>query len=151
MMDDLNGKIKLKGFVTEKELIEHFLKAEIFYFPSRGIHLAGREGSPLVLIEAVYFNNAIVASNVGASEYVLDHGKAGLIFENENIDDFSSKLEDLMKNEHLRKELADNARVRCEKLFTWERIVSDLSYRLIELSKNKNGYEYSSDISGNKT
>lgn len=86
-----------------------------FCLPSRG------ECFSIALLEAMYFENAIISSDVGVAEYILDYGNAGLIFENENIDEFTTKLDRLMKDENLRKKLTRNARLRCEKLFNWEK------------------------------
>jgi len=71
--------------------------ADVFCLPSRA------EGFSIALIEAMYFGKAIVASNVGASEFVLDNGRAGLIFEKDNLNELTDKLKMLMKSEKSRK------------------------------------------------
>jgi glycosyltransferase involved in cell wall biosynthesis len=116
----ISKKVIFLGRIGEKELVEEFHKAEIFCLPSRS------EGFSIVLIEAMYFGKAIVASNVGASQFVLDRGKAGLIFEKDNLNDLIFKLRLVMKSERLRKFLGKKAHERCIKYFNWSRIVGKL-------------------------
>lgn len=116
----ISKKVIFLGRIGEKELVKEFYKAEIFCLPSRS------EGFSIVLIEAMYFGKAIVASNVGASQFVLEKGKAGLIFEKDNLNDLIFKLRLVMKSERLRKFLGKKAHERCIKYFNWSRIVEKL-------------------------
>lgn len=130
---NLKDRVTLSNSSSAKELAEKYAQSEIFCFPSRHFHSLGPESFGVVLLEAMFFNNAIIASNAGASEYVLDYGNAGLIFQNEDIDDLTLKLEKLMRDGNLRKKLARNAKLRCDKIFDWERIIRELDQRLKNL------------------
>jgi len=133
LTSNLKDRVILSNSSSSKELAEKYMQSEIFCFPSRHFHSLGPESFGVVLLEAIYFNNAVIASDAGAAEYVLDYGNAGLIFKNGNIDDLTLKLEKLMKDRNLRKKLARNAKLRCEELFNWEKIIRELDLQLKKL------------------
>jgi len=125
LISKLGNKVILTKFVTQEDLARKYMEAEIFCLPSRN------EASSLVLFEAMYFGKAIVASDIGSAKYNLNYGKAGLIFENENLNELTEKLEQLMKNDYLRKKLGKEAGKRCRKLFTWKEIITQLDNYMI--------------------
>ena len=132
----LEGRIIFSNSNNIKELSEKYAQADIFCFPSRYFHSLGPESFGVVLLEAMYFRNAILASNAGASEYVLDYGKAGLIFKTNDLEDLTKKLKNLMNDDNLRRKLAKNAQSRCENVFDWEQIILEFNKELIGL-KNR--------------
>jgi len=110
---DLRGSVDYLGPLYGQELAERYLKAGIFCLPSR------HESFGIALIEAAFFGNAIVSADVGASRYVLDYGRAGLIFTPGNVKDLTEKLQSAISNENLRNELGRVAKGRCSQLFDW--------------------------------
>jgi glycosyltransferase involved in cell wall biosynthesis len=128
---DLKNRITIIGPLFGKDLIEKYMNAEIFCFPSRS------ESFGLVLIEAMYFNNAIVSSDVGAAQYALDYGKAGMIFKPGDVNELTTKLDELMKDKNTRKKMMVKAKLRCEKLFNWERIIGELNFHLQKLKRSE--------------
>lgn len=84
---------------------------DIFVFPSHA------EAFGIALAEAHSMGLPSVCSN---SDGVLDiavDGKTALLFETKNADDLSAKLEHLINNPELRKQLGINARKRAVELF----------------------------------
>lgn len=135
LISNLKDRVILTNSLCAKDLAKNYMQAEIFCFPSRHFHSLGPESFGVVLLEAMYFENAIMSSDAGAAEYVLDYGNAGLIFENENIDELATKLDRLIKDGNLRKKLARNARLRCEKVFDWKKIINELDAHIKNRSK----------------
>jgi len=121
LLEGLNKKVAFLGRVSEKQLLKEYINADIFVFPSRA------ESFGIALVEAAYFGKPIVSSNVGAAEFILENGKAGLIFRKNNLDEFVTKLKLVMKKNKLRKTLAKRIAVRCKKLFDWNKIVKRLN------------------------
>lgn len=137
LISNLKGRVALTGPLYGKDLVKEYMQAEIFCFPSRGFHSLGPESFGLVLLEAMYFSNAIISSDTGAAEYLLHYGNAGLIFKNGDVDELAIKLEMLIKDENLRKKLARNARLRCEELFDWDKIIKELDCYIRSVESNK--------------
>jgi glycosyltransferase involved in cell wall biosynthesis len=139
--EQLKARVILTGPLYGEDLLGRYLSAKIFCLPSRreaysfiGVDYSNpkakpflwRENFPIVLVEAMYCNNAIVCSDVGAARYILGYGNAGLIFEAEDVDQLSACLDKLMADEVLRNRLAAAGKSRCEELFNWETIVGEL-------------------------
>lgn len=143
---DLKDRVELTGPLYGKDLVERYINAKIFCFPSRDgwsfistesvdntvrskvKPILRSESFGLVLVEAMYFNNAVISSDVGAARYVCDYGGAGLIFKPENVEELTRGLDKLIGDEQLRSRLAIKAKARCEKLFNWEKIVEKLHF-----------------------
>jgi glycosyltransferase involved in cell wall biosynthesis len=138
---DLKHRIVLTGPLYGRDLVHKYQSASIFCFPSRGEGysfidvdyskpqakpIPWRESFGIALVEAMYCNCAIISSDVGAARYILDYGNAGIIFDTGSVDQLTACLDKLMGNEPLRNMLATAARSRCEKLFDWEVIISEL-------------------------
>ncbi len=64
------------------------------------------EGTPVSLIEAQAANKAIISTNVGGTENIVIAGETALLCENNNLEQFSEKLLELIENDDLRKKLS---------------------------------------------
>lgn len=89
---------KVVNFIN-KEGVNYFIKKALYVVhPSRCY-----ENLPNSILEAFSFNKAVITANIGSLPYVVND-KVGLLYEFEDIDDLSSKMLLLVKNE-LRKKL----------------------------------------------
>lgn len=77
---NLCGKVLLPGFISETEIMDHYLLADIFILPSQ------KEGFGLVFIEAAACGCRIIAGNAGGSPDALLNGKLGTLTDLENSD-----------------------------------------------------------------
>lgn len=85
---------------------------DIFVLPSR------LEGFPLVVLEAFLSRCCVVRSNVeGAYDQITD-GQTGFLFENENVEQLSKILENLITNKKIRDEVAIKGRQYALENFT---------------------------------
>jgi glycosyltransferase involved in cell wall biosynthesis len=117
---DLESRVILAGPLYGRELAEKYRSSSIFCFASRN------ESFGIALVEAMYFENAVISSDVGAASYVLDYGNAGLIFEPEDVDQLTVYMDRLMGDETLRNSLAATGKSRCEDVFNWVKITEEL-------------------------
>ncbi|NHF61069.1 glycosyltransferase family 4 protein [Flavobacteriaceae bacterium TP-CH-4] len=85
---------------------------DIFVLPSR------MESFPLVTIEAMMSECCPIRSNTEGAYEQIDHGVNGLLFENENVQEFIEALEKLANDPALRKQLAENAKKKALSRFT---------------------------------
>ena len=73
--------------VGERQIVhDYYSAADIFVLPSRS------EGMPVALMEAMASGLPVIASNVGGSREVIEHGKNGILFESESYNDLAEKL-----------------------------------------------------------
>lgn len=90
---------------TQKNIKDIYTSASIYALTSR------YEGLPMVLLEAQSFGLPIVSFNCkcGPTD-IVDDGNNGFLVEEGNISVFANKMEELMKNTSLRKEMGSNAK-----------------------------------------
>ncbi len=92
------------------------------------------EGTPVSLIEAQAANKAIISTNVGGIENIVIPGKTASLTKNNDLDDFSDKLLELINNEPLRDVYALNGWGHVREKFHYTRLTSDMEnlyYRLL--------------------
>jgi len=102
---NLSDEVKMYGFMHHQKVREYMERADIFLFTSDY-----QEGWGAVLNEAMNSGCAVVASHaIGSVPFLVDHGKNGLIFKNNNLNDLCEKVETLSANEALREKLGIKA------------------------------------------
>ena len=84
------------------------------------------EGTPVSLIEAQAANTPIVSTNVGGIEDIVINGKTALLAENNNLEDFSEKLFQLIENNHLRNEMSNMGWNFVKDKFHYKRLMKDM-------------------------
>ena len=87
--------------------------------------------SPLKPFEAMSMGKAVLASNVDALAEIIEHNFTGLLFEKNNLEDFTDKLELLINDRELRVKVGKQAR----KWVVKERDWSIISQKLINIYK----------------
>ena len=85
---------------------------DIFFQPSLW------EAMSMVLLEAMAAGKPIVASNVGETRHVIDHGKSGFLTEPGNVVNMVDALEKLIKQPRLRTSFGVSAARRYQQYFT---------------------------------
>ncbi len=95
------------------------------------------EGTPVSLIEAQAANTPIVSTNVGGIEDVVIKGKTALLAENNNLEDYSNKLLELIENDNLRNEMASSGWDFVKGKFHYSRLVNDMKCLYDELLSHK--------------
>ncbi|SMD42148.1 Glycosyltransferase involved in cell wall bisynthesis [Aquiflexum balticum DSM 16537] len=107
---NLKEKVVFPGYVSQEELAAYFQHAVAYVFPSLN------EGFGLPILEAFSYGLPVIISRQGALMEVAD--EAALVLEENTKDDLKMKMELLIKNESLRKELAEKGRNRLQEFST---------------------------------
>lgn len=87
-------RVHFHGRVSETKKVELLSAATAYVAPN-----TGGESFGIVLLEAMASNVAVIASNLPAFERVLDFGKAGFLFANEDVLDLSRVLDYVLTHE----------------------------------------------------
>ena len=111
----LQDKVLLLGF--KQNIIDYLNIMDIYLTTSL------YEGLPYTLVEASRASLPIVASNVIGNNEVVESEFNGYLYNSQDVDEAVSKLELLIKNEQLRKELGDNGYELFLKDFTIEKMI----------------------------
>ena len=110
----LDKNIIFAGFVSELNLKSRYENCDIFVFPSLN------EGFGQVLVEAMVFGKAIIATNSSSIPEII--GDSGILIEPKNTDDLASAIITLIDDENLRIELGNKAYKRVMEKYTWDKI-----------------------------
>ncbi|UYZ40646.1 MAG: glycosyltransferase family 4 protein [Candidatus Methanospirare jalkutatii] len=105
------NKIVFLGLVPD--IKEYYAASDIFVFPS--LH----EGFGLVITEAMSSGLPVITTKLtGASELIID-GYNGILLNEVNSEELARKINLLIEDEKLRKQIGKNARKTAEK-YTWD-------------------------------
>jgi phosphatidylinositol alpha-mannosyltransferase len=116
----MRDRITFLGRVSDSEKASMLASSEIYVAPN-----TGGESFGIVLLEAMACRTPVIASNLAAFNRVLDYGKAGVSFENENAEDLARALRELLSNDQRRQQLSDAGFARVQK-FDWGRVAGDI-------------------------
>ncbi|MCB0509823.1 MAG: glycosyltransferase [Bacteroidetes bacterium] len=84
------------------------------------------EGTPVSLIEAQASNIAIVSTRVGGIEDIVLENKTAVLAENNNLDDFSSKLKLLVEDKNLRQDMQKLGYSFVKSTFSFQTLCSNM-------------------------
>jgi glycosyltransferase involved in cell wall biosynthesis len=119
---NLVNQVIFTGPVPHSELINHYRSSDIFIFPSIWDEPSGNPP-----IEAMSVGIPVISTNTGGTpEYVLD-GKTGLLVDPNNASALTEAILRLLDNKDLRTSMGEAGRKRAVELFSYERLVEDLS------------------------
>ena len=83
------------------------------------------EGTPVSLIEAMAGARPVVATRVGGVLDIVQDGKSGYLVESEDVEGFSRKLIDLIKDPEKRRKFGEYGRSIVKERFSKERLIKD--------------------------
>tara|TARA_R110002124_G_scaffold286884_2_gene469034 strand:- start:474 stop:1634 length:1161 start_codon:yes stop_codon:yes gene_type:complete len=106
------------GSVPYSEIKGYIEQASVCVFPSFA------EALPVSWLEAMAMKKAIVASNIGWGKEVVEDGISGFLVHPTQYQLFAEKLNLLLKNDVLAKQLGGNARERIEMVFNIDKITA---------------------------
>ncbi len=107
---ELTGQVSFKGKVGPEEVRRLLKDADIFLMTSVTNEVGMQESQGLVTAEAQACGIPVVAFDTGGVKYTLKDGKTGFLCKEKDVEDFSAKVELLIRNENLREEMGRNAR-----------------------------------------
>jgi glycosyltransferase involved in cell wall biosynthesis len=97
----LDGRVRVNGWADHKTKLDLLRNATMLVLPSHS------EGIPNVILEAMATKTPIVSTLVGGLSEILRDGDNALIASPKNFEDFSAKIEMLLKCPELRQRIAE--------------------------------------------
>ncbi|MBO6946833.1 MAG: glycosyltransferase family 4 protein [Rhodospirillales bacterium] len=121
----VEDRVRFHGYLEMDKIIEMYRTCEVFVFPS----VVETFGNPL--LEAMSAGAPIACSKTAAMPEVIED--AGLLFDPYDANDIAAKIEHLLSDAELRRELGNKALDRSRE-FTWSRTAqqtSDVLYGVV--------------------
>jgi glycosyltransferase involved in cell wall biosynthesis len=119
------------GPVSYDKIKEHIRKANICVFPSFA------EALPLSWLEAMAMQKAIVASNIGWANEMIEEGINGFLAHPKNHKEYARKITDLLENPKIQKDFSLEARKKVVEKFSIEIIAQKSLMFYMKLIKKK--------------
>ena len=117
-LSSLNNKINFVGEIDYSNIAKFYKNSDIFLFPSL------REGSPTVILEAMYHQLPVIAFKQNGADIMLND-ECGILIPIRNkeqmINDFVNSIIKLYENPDRRIEMGKAARKKIEENFLWEK------------------------------
>ncbi len=131
----LDGKIIFHGRVSDRELENLYMSADIFVFPSQW------EGFGMVLAEAMSYGLPIVTTNAGAIPYLVKNGLNGLLVPPKDPERLAQAIEALIRSPGLRQSFSEANR-KAAKEFNWDKSFAKVTNFLVEIGQSLGGYSF---------
>lgn len=109
----LRNRLEFLGRINDKEKAEFLKSIDLYVAPN-----TGGESFGIILAEAMAAGAPIVASDIPAFRHLLEEGKHGLLFENENSEQLATCIIELLRSENLRAKLSASGIERANR-FDW--------------------------------
>jgi glycosyltransferase involved in cell wall biosynthesis len=128
----LEGTVEILGNVSEEELLDLYNYSEIFVLPSIVDSQGNTEGLGVVLLEAMACKVPVIASNIGGIPDIVHDKVNGTLVPEKDVLKLTLAIDEMIKNEEFRKNLALNGYEMVKGHFSWEKIAKEY----IDIYKN---------------
>jgi glycosyltransferase involved in cell wall biosynthesis len=113
----------LTGALSDEALLRHYQLCDIFVLPSGMVEHKGKivagEGFGIAYIEAASQGKPVVGIREGGVPEAVQDGVTGFLINPEKPDELGRRLEELIKNAPLRKQMGEAGRRWVEENFTF--------------------------------
>ena len=116
----LRSRITFLGRIDDEAKASLLKSISVYVAPN-----TGGESFGIILTEAMASGVPIVASNIAAFSQLLEDGKYGLLFENENASDLAAKLIRLLKDKELAKKYSELGQGHATR-FDWNQVGEEI-------------------------
>jgi len=95
------------------------------------------EGTPVTVIEAMYYNIPVISSNVGGLSDLIDNGKTGYLINSLIAGDYIPIILKLLRSEQERKSIGEAGHIFITDHFNIDRLITDMDNLYMKLLKKK--------------
>lgn len=123
----VSGHVHFLPFIAHDALPCAYDHCDVFAMPSRG------EGFGLVFIEAMARGKPVIGGAHGGTPEIIEDGINGYLVRYGDVEQLADRLQRLISNDSLRREMGAQAFAKVRREFTFGRFSSELSVILNEL------------------
>jgi len=117
----IGGRTTFTGTLSGDEVEQLLVASDVLTLPST------MEGMPYVILEAMAARTAVVASRVAGIPEVVVHRETGLLIDPADDDALFRSIGELLRDDTLRRNMAESGRKRFEERFTLQHQVDTIS------------------------
>jgi colanic acid/amylovoran biosynthesis glycosyltransferase len=133
---DLNDRVALKGACDFSEVLDAFIRHDIFVLACVIARDGDRDGIPNTLIEAAAMQLPIISTPVSGIPELVKHGETGWVVPERDAPALADAIKTLAADKQLREKLGQNARIWVGQEFEIHRNVAKLLDSLHHVMSN---------------
>lgn len=122
----IGSQVTFAGRVSDSDLPLFYAASDVIVLPSTTMG----EAFGLVLVEAMATGKPVIASNLPGVRSVVNNGENGLLVVPGDLEDLSSKINEILSNEKISFEFGKAGRNKTEEKYNWINIAKRLEYAL---------------------
>jgi glycosyltransferase involved in cell wall biosynthesis len=123
----ISDQVNFPGSVLWNDVPEFLANSDIFVLPSVRDEHGNEDGLPTVLLEAMSCGVAVIASEIGGTNLVIENNVNGLLVPPGDIESLTTAIMLLIQNEELRTNIGREARISVENRFNWNEVAIQIS------------------------
>jgi len=131
---DLEKNVSFRGTVSNEELSRLYGLCDIFVLPAVHDDRGDTEGLGVVLVEALMYRRAVIASNVGGIIDVIKHEQTGLLVPERDANSLAEAIMRLINDPPLADRLGSQGLEFAKTYFNWELITDKLESSLLGIA-----------------
>ena len=109
------------GLISQDQVFRYYGKAMCVVLPSR------KEAFSTAALEAMSLGCCVLASRVGGFAELIRDGENGFLFETENVQELTRKIEYIFEHTEIANEVAERAQLKISKEYLWENTAKKIS------------------------
>jgi glycosyltransferase involved in cell wall biosynthesis len=110
LRETVDADIEFAGAKDKNALIEIFASCDVFCLPSVLASDGDKDGTPVVLIEAMASGAPVVGTKIGGIPDVIRDGENGYLVEQKDVEGLRSALRELLMDDEKRKRFSEASR-----------------------------------------
>jgi glycosyltransferase involved in cell wall biosynthesis len=116
-------RVHLRGSVTRDELVRNYTNHDLFVLPAVVDAKGDTEGLGVVLLEALRFERAVIASDLGGIPDIIEHERTGLLVPPGDAAALGAAIESLVRHPERARAMAKVGRQVASDRFGWDRVL----------------------------
>ena len=110
--NNLQNRIKLLGFIKQEEVKNQISKCRFVVVPS-----IWYENCPYSVMETLAMGKPVIGADIGGIPELVKDKQSGLIYKYDDIEELTSKMQELFSDKKLAEKLGNNAKQQATKLY----------------------------------
>jgi len=122
----ISENCEFKGALPQSEVLDTYIKSDLFILPSRIDETGDRDGLPNVIVEAQSQSMAVISTTISGIPELIENGANGILIEPDDVNELSQSIEKLMRNHELRNEMGKLGEEKVRGHFSHKQTIGDI-------------------------
>ena len=122
----IQERCDFKGALPQSEVLETYIKSDLFILPSRIDETGDRDGLPNVIVEAQSQKMAVISTNISGIPELIQNDNNGILIQPDKIDDLAKAIEKLCRDPKTRDQMGKAGEEKVRSQFSHKQTIGDI-------------------------